>query len=196
MPSSSNTRPSLIAGAKAHSDEAWSRIVLIYSPLIAAWGRRLGATPEQCDDLCQEVFSAAAKGLASFQSDGRSGSFRGWLWRITYRKWIDNHRQTKDFPDPIGGSTAALVLEQFAAPEENELPEQSNPELIQGVLARAMNVVQGEFQDRHWQAFWMSAVEGTAVDQIATKLDMTQANVRQIRSRILRRLRVVLGDAS
>lgn len=196
MSSSSGTRPSLIAGARSHSEEAWSKIALIYSPLIAAWGRRLGASPEQSEDLCQEVFSAAARGLASFQSDGRSGSFRGWLWRITYRKWIDSYRQRKEFPEPIGGSTAALHMEQFAAPEEIELPEQSNPEWIQGVMARAMNLVRTEFQDRHWQAFWKSAVEGTPIDQIATELGMSQANVRQVRSRILRRLRVVLGDTN
>ncbi|XZE46585.1 RNA polymerase sigma factor [Pirellulaceae bacterium SH467] len=194
MPSSSGTRSSLIAGARARSEEAWSQIVSIYSPLIVAWGRRLGATPEQCDDLCQEVFSAASKGFASFQSDGKSGSFRGWLWRITYRKWIDSYRKTLDAPGPVGGSTAALRLEQLPAPDD-ESQEWSHPEWIQGLVDRAMRLVQSEFQERHWRAFWMSAVEGKPADQIAAALDMSPSNVRQIRSRILRRLRSVMGDA-
>lgn len=184
----------MIAGAKARSEEAWSQIVLIYSPLIMAWGRRLGATPEQCDDLCQEVFSAAAKGLDLFQADGKSGSFRGWLWRITYRKWIDGYRKARDVPSPVGGSTAALRMEQIPIPED-ESQEWSHPEWIQGVLARAMRLVQSEFQERHWSAFWMSAVEGKPADQIAMTLGMSPSNVRQIRSRVLRRLRNVMGDA-
>src|SRR6218665_2279149 len=95
MTSSSGTRPSLIRQAQARSDVAWEQLVQLYTPLILAWGRKLGATSDQCDDLCQEVFTAASRQIGSFRGDGVHGSFRGWLWKITYRKWIDRYRREK-----------------------------------------------------------------------------------------------------
>jgi hypothetical protein len=43
--------------------------------------------------------------------------------------------------------------------------------------------------------FWRSVNDGIPTDVVAIQLQMTSASVRQSRSRILRRLRVIMGDA-
>lgn len=194
MPSTDSTRPSLLEGVKNSSSNAWYQLLEIYSPLVRAWGKRLGGSIEECEDLSQEVFQAVSLSIHQFRGDGKSGSFRGWLWRITYRKWIDRTRQMRDELQAAGGSTAAEELGQFADPDSEVMPEPSTPDLIGAVLQRGMELVQSEYQERHWRAFWLTAVEGMPSDVAANKLEMSASMVRQCRSRILRRLRQVMGD--
>jgi RNA polymerase sigma-70 factor (ECF subfamily) len=59
---------------------------------------------------------------------------------------------------------------------------------------RAVELVRGEFEVRTWQAFWLSTVEDRDPGVVGQELNMTPNNVRQARSRVLRRLREELGD--
>ncbi len=65
---------------------------------------------------------------------------------------------------------------------------------LQRLTSRALAQVQNEFEYRTWQAFWRSVVDGIATSEVAQELSMSEATVRQSRSRILRRLRQQLGD--
>ena len=65
---------------------------------------------------------------------------------------------------------------------------------LQQLTSRALAQVQSEFEARTWQAFWRSVVDGIATSEVAQEFGMSEANVRQSRSRILRRLRQQLGD--
>jgi RNA polymerase sigma-70 factor, ECF subfamily len=194
MTSSNATRYSLIQDARSRSSTAWEQLVHIYTPLIQAWGRRLGCQSDEVDDLVQDVFQSVSSSIDSFRGDGVTGSFRGWLWRITYRKWIDRYRRNVHEAQAAGGSTAAHALEQIRDTSMNETTEPSTAEMINGALLRATNLVRNEFQDSHWHAFWQSVIEGQSTELVSQRLSMTPAAVRQARSRILRRLRVVMGD--
>ena len=65
---------------------------------------------------------------------------------------------------------------------------------LQQLPSRALSQVQSEFETRTWHAFWRSVVDGIASSEVAKELNMSEATVRQSRSRILRRLRQQLGD--
>ena len=65
---------------------------------------------------------------------------------------------------------------------------------LRQLTSRALAQVQSEFESRTWQAFWRSVVDGIATSEVAQELNMSEATVRQSRSRILRRLRQQLGD--
>ena len=194
MTSSNATRYSLIQSARSQSPTAWEQLVHIYTPLIQAWGRRLGCQSDEVDDLTQDVFQSVSQSIDSFRGDGMTGSFRGWLWRITYRKWIDRYRRNVHEAQATGGSTAAHALEQIRDTKLNEPPDPSTVEMVNGALLRATNLVRNEFQEAHWQAFWQSVIEGQSTALVSQNLNMSPAAVRQARSRILRRLRIVMGD--
>jgi RNA polymerase sigma-70 factor (ECF subfamily) len=53
----------------------------------------------------------------------------------------------------------------------------------------ALQVVQAEFEDRTWQAFWKAVVDEQPTAGIAEDLGMTVNAVRLAKSRVLRRLR-------
>jgi len=194
MSSSNATRYSLIQSARSQSPAAWEQLVHIYTPLIQAWGRRLGCNSDESDDLTQDVFQSVSQSIASFRGDGVTGSFRGWLWRITYRNWIDRYRRDGSEVQGAGGSTAARSLEQIHDASLDIPSEPSTAEMINSTLLRATYLVRNEFPSAHWQAFWLSVIEEQSTDMVSEALCMTPGSVRQARSRILRRLRVVMGD--
>jgi RNA polymerase sigma-70 factor (ECF subfamily) len=64
------------------------------------------------------------------------------------------------------------------------------------VYRRAFEIVRGEFEPRTWELFWHAAIEGTPPNDVAMQFGVSPAAVRQAKSRVLRRLKVVLGEAS
>jgi RNA polymerase sigma-70 factor (ECF subfamily) len=63
-----------------------------------------------------------------------------------------------------------------------------------GILHRAVEAIQAEFEPTTWQAFWRASVEGQPSDVIATDLGISCGAVRQAKYRVLRRLRQDLRD--
>ena len=54
--------------------------------------------------------------------------------------------------------------------------------------------MRSEFEERTWQAFWLTAVENRAAVEVALELRMSPGAVRVAKSRVLRRLREELGE--
>lgn len=59
---------------------------------------------------------------------------------------------------------------------------------------RALEVLQTDFEEKTWVAFWQSAVEEQKTADIAADLQMSVRAVRQAKYRVLRRLRQELDD--
>ena len=54
--------------------------------------------------------------------------------------------------------------------------------------------MRGEFEDRTWQMFWLTAVEDREPADVAAGFGVTPVAVRKAKSRVLRRLREEIGD--
>jgi RNA polymerase sigma-70 factor (ECF subfamily) len=186
--SNESTSRSLIRRAAVQDPAAWERLTQVYTPLVYQWCRRLELQPHDAADVVQEVFRALLRSLASFRRDRPGDSFRAWLWTITKNKIRDHYRRCAA-TQPVGGSVAQWVLEQLPerAPEEND---ETQIRQVQAELAqRAMAVMQRDFEERTWQAFWKTAVELKTAPQAAEELGMSVAAVYMAKSRVLRRLR-------
>jgi len=59
---------------------------------------------------------------------------------------------------------------------------------------RGLEIVRSEFEDRTWQIFWRVAVDEVPTADVAEEFGITANSVRQNKSRVLRRLRQVLGE--
>jgi RNA polymerase sigma-70 factor (ECF subfamily) len=143
-------------------------------------------------DVIQEAWMSVARGLASFRSQPGAGAFRAWLHQIVRRR-IADHRRRQGLAQPaVGGSTFAMQLAELPfAGEPLSNPTQDSAKSENG-MQRAMAIVQGEVEPNTWQAFWLCVVEHRSTEDVASSLAMTPANVRQCRSRVLRRLRQAL----
>ena len=64
------------------------------------------------------------------------------------------------------------------------------------VLVQKNGKLVGIFTERMWQIFWRVTVDGNSATAVAEEFGATPAAVRQIKSRILRRLKQIVGDVA
>lgn len=188
----SSTDASLIERVRRDDSKAWRELVDLYGPLIAHWCRKLGVREALVTDAVQDVFLAVLRSLSNYHVKAEHGGFRAWLWGITRHKCIDALRREARHPDPVGGSTAFQLAEQWPNLEDSDAITETAE--ISRLMRRAMAQVEEEFEAKTWQAFFRTTVDGIATAAVADELGLTPAAVRQHRSRVLRRLRRQLGD--
>jgi RNA polymerase sigma-70 factor (ECF subfamily) len=82
----------------------------------------------------------------------------------------------QEFPDPLPG------------PGEEESAE------IGQLYLRALELVRSEFEERTWQAFGRTAIEGREPATLTEELRTTANNICQAKSRVLRRLCKEVGN--
>jgi RNA polymerase sigma-70 factor, ECF subfamily len=191
---SSATSRSLLERVKADEAAAWERLVGLYAPLVFHWCRRWDLREPDRADILQEVFQAVVTHIADFRKERQGDSFRGWLRTITRNKVLDHLRRLHREPPGVGGSDAQRRLNQLALPEPVPEEESADREGEGGLLQRALTLIQDDFEERTWQAFWGTAVEGRTPREVAEALSMSPGAVRVAKCRVLHRLREELGD--
>ena len=183
------TRLSLLLRLRDPRDsQAWGHFVEIYAPLVYSQARRAGLQDADAADITQDVFRSVAAAMGQFQYDSRRGEFRGWLYRITQNKIRDALRRRQ----VVGSGDTAMVdlLDQQSA----ELPMETwDGEFRKSLLLWAYDQVRDRCDERTWQAFWLTTVEGESGEGVATKLGMSIGTVYVAKSRILMRLKEVLA---
>lgn len=179
------TSLSLLERARGSDQEAWRRLVQLYSPLVFSWARRAGLGDADAADLVQEVWQAVAGALPRFRRDEHKGTFRGWLWTVARNKVHDHFRKGACAPEAAGGTAAQQVLQ--SVPEQE--PGDDTGVQEHDLLHRALELIRPEFEERTWQAFWRLTVNGRSATEVGPELGMLPNAVHQARFRVLRRLR-------
>ena len=185
------TSLSLLGRARANDQDAWARLTSLYRPLLAIWCRRARCPAEEVEDVTQEVFAAAAAGLATFRRDRPGDSFRGWLRGITRNQVLMYFRRNQGRPRPVGGSVALGQVQNLPDLLVEPADEEAEVSLV---YRRAVEQVRGEFEQRTWDIFWRTVVEGISPAAVAEEMHTTPAAVRQAKSRVLRRLKQEMGE--
>ena len=188
------TRSTLLDGIRLREAAAWNRLVELYGPLVYSWCRRTNCQPNDAADLTQEVFAAVAANVDRLRRDRPGDSFRAWLRTITKNKVTDHFRRRQKNPVAAGGTDANEQMQQVPYADFVEsLSTDSAPARIE-VLSRALQLVQGDFEETTWKAFWATTVEGDSAAEVADRLGMLTNAVRQAKFRVIRRIREEFGD--
>ena len=193
QPSTATSR-SLLERVKADEPAAWDRLVALYAPLVLQWCRGWQLPEQDAADVFQEVFQAVVTHIAGFRKEREGDTFRGWLRTITRNKVRDHFRRRGRQPAGEGGTEAQGRLAEV--PDLDDSDEASVAGEEQSLFHRALELIQQEFAERTWQAFWRTAVEGRAAAEVAAELSMSPGAVRVAKSRVLQRLREELGDVT
>ncbi len=180
--------------ARLKQPAAWEELVELYGPLVAHWCTRCGLDSHASADCVQEVFAAVARSFGRFEAFKSSGAFRSWLWTIASNKIKDAVRAAKLQPPAMGGSSALQRLTEL--PDTTAVPDEDPSDAIElnRLIARGLEQVRNEFETRTWEIFHRSVVDQLPTDLVAKEFSVSAATVRQTRSRVLRRLRLQLGD--
>jgi RNA polymerase sigma-70 factor (ECF subfamily) len=192
--SSSATSRSLLERVKADDAAAWERLVKLYAPLVFHWCRRWNLGEPDVADILQEVFQAVFMHVADFRKERQADSFRGWLKRITRNKVLDHFRRVGREPQGVGGSDAQTRLSRLPFPQSSEEESADDKPAERSLFHRALELIRQDFEERTWQAFWRTAIEGHSPQDVAEALSMSAGAVRVAKCRVLHRLREELGE--
>src|SRR5262245_47874884 len=117
---------------------AWERFVLLYTPLLCGWARRLGLDGPEAEDLVQAVFTVLVQQLPDFRYNPQQ-RFRGWLWTVTLNKHRERQRRVS-----VPGGGGAAEPSDVAGPDETDAV--SDREYRQYLVGRALELMQADFQ--------------------------------------------------
>lgn len=173
---------------QANDPEAWHRLTKLYAPVVYGWARQAGLRQADAADVVQEVFCSLIANIFRFRHSRAGDTFRGWLWTVTRNQVRDQYRKNRHGIRAAGGSDAHARIEQLPQTPPEDTSESGSVEMG-GLRRRAMELVQGEFDRRTWQAFWRAAVEGDKPADVAADLGVSVWAVYKARSRVLQRLR-------
>jgi RNA polymerase sigma-70 factor (ECF subfamily) len=180
------TSASLLARVRQLGDvDAWERFVRAYSPVLYGWAKHMGLRHDDAVDLVQDVFAVLVQKLPEFDYDAHK-RFRGWLWTVTRRRWIERRRK------------AVLPLDPGRNPDD--LPAAAEePPLVEAdfrahLLRHVVPTMRGNFQESTWRAFWKHVVEGRSVAEVAAEEGLSVAAVYKAKLRVTAHLHKELAD--
>jgi RNA polymerase sigma-70 factor, ECF subfamily len=189
--SGNSTSLGLLERVKAKDQAAWEQLASLYAPLVEHWCQKADLQDADAADVRQEVFLAVARKIEDFHRDQAGDTFRGWLRRITQSKLCDHWRKKRDGP-LIGDPKAQERLRQLSAqPMDSDAEAAAEETSI--LYRRALELIQRDFEEQSWQAFWRTVIEGQKPKDVAMDLGITANTVYLAKGRVLARLREEFG---
>ncbi len=195
----STTSPTLLGRVQQNDAQAWQTLINLYTDYIRTLLIRNHCRPGDLDDLTQDVLVTLARKIPDFRPHEHKGAFRGWLKSIIRSKVVDAYRRTSGSPPAEGGTAARIMLQEIPDPTDSDLdpPDDADPleqSALKSLYQRAMTLVQAECDPRTWQIFYRVVVEHESAAEIGRELGISAASIRMAKSRILRRLREIVGE--
>jgi RNA polymerase sigma-70 factor (ECF subfamily) len=160
----------------------------VYEPPVYRLARHKGLQDADAVELAQEVFVAVRGAIDRWKPDPARGRFRTWLFRIARNLMINFLAAQRRRPQAAGTTRVQQLLEQQAAPD-GEDSVLFDREYKREVFRWAAEHVRDHFQEATWKAFWLTAVDGAQVKDVAAQLGVTVGAVHKSRSRVMARLR-------
>lgn len=185
----------LLEAARHDKPGAWDLMARIYGPIVFRHCRKMGLSPNDAPDVVQDVFRKLLKHLPTFERQ-RTGSFRKWLSMTTRTTVLDFNTANGNVNDAIGGSAAAQYFQAIPSIlEDDSVLASSRPSKLRDALHEALDIIRAEFSERVWKAFWRTTVDSQNAREVAEELGMGHSAVRMAKSRVLARLKELVGDS-
>lgn len=178
-----STSESLLLRLKnARDQQAWSRFVRLYSPMLFRWAQGTGLQAQDAADLVQEVLTVVFRKLPSFQYDP-SKSFRSWLRTITLNKFREFCRRRSVSKNAASESALAQFAVEQDAGSDWDLTYQRS------LFESAMKILESEFRPKTWQAVKIFVIENRPAAEIAAETGVSVWTIYAAKSRLMARLR-------
>lgn len=182
------TRVSLLLQIRDGSNQsAWREFMDVYAPVVYGFARKRGLQDADAADLMQDVMRSVASAIGKLDYDRGQGTFRGWLFTITRNKIYNFLSARRHRPQGSGDTGTNRLLD--ATPQADDSDEAWEVEYQRRLASLAMDRIKGEFQDKTWRAFWLTAVEGVAAAEAGRQVGISPGAVYVAKSRVLARLK-------
>jgi len=182
------TRASLLVQIRDGANQpAWQEFVQLYGPVVYGFARKRGLQDADAADLMQDVLRSVSSAIGRLDYDRQQGTFRGWLFTITRNKILNFFAARKVRPQGSGDTTTNRLLD--AQPGDAGEGGAWELEYQRRLAAMAMDRIKAEFQDKTWQAFWLTAVEGQPAADVSRRISLSPGAIYVAKSRVLARLK-------
>lgn len=182
------TRASLLLQIRDGTNHvAWQEFMRLYGPVVYGFARKRGLQDADAADLMQDVMRSVSTSIGRLDYDRNQGAFRGWLLTITRNKVFNFLSARRIRPQGSGDTTTNRLLD--AQPDASDGADVWEVEYQRRLAALAMERVKSEFQENTWQAFWLTAVDGTSAADAAKRIGMSPGAIYVAKSRVLARLK-------
>jgi RNA polymerase sigma-70 factor (ECF subfamily) len=182
------TRASLLVQLRDGSNHsAWQEFIGLYGPMVYGFARSRGLQDADAADLMQDVMRSVMNAIGRFDYDRHQGTFRGWLFTITRNKVFSFLSARRIRPQATGDSTTNRLLDN--QPDPNDDADRWEAEYQRRLAAMAMDRIRGEFQEKTWRAFWLTAVDGVGAAEAGRQVGISPGAVYVAKSRVLARLK-------
>jgi RNA polymerase sigma-70 factor (ECF subfamily) len=167
---------SLVARGRRGDADAWDTLFELFHPRVFRY--LLGRTGDAAvaEDLSQEVFIAAIRGIPELRQDSRPG-VEGWFIRISRNKLNDWHRRRRTEPEHLpseGLDPADVAIDRLAVQE----------------LRLAMDELTADQQDILVQRFILDR----SLEQVAASTNRSLGAVKAMQHRALASLERILQE--
>jgi RNA polymerase sigma-70 factor (ECF subfamily) len=182
------TRRSLLTRLKNWDDqEGWQEFFDTYAKLIYGLARKCGLSDAESQDVVQETCIAVVRRMPGFRYDPAVGSFKGWLFKITRRRIVDQFRkrlprERHDLPDSSGQAESPDCV----PPEAESTWER---EWQQNLLTTALARLKGRVSAKQYQMFDLYVTQAQPMASIIELLGVNRAQVYMAKMRLSRLLR-------
>ena len=188
------TSHSLIARVKDLGDgAAWTEFLGFYQPVVFRMARQRGLQDADAQDVIQQVFLSISKSIEGWIPGDLQPPFRAWLTTIA-RNAITK-ALTRRPRDAATGSTSMVdMLNAHADPHaiSAEILAEARKELIRW----ATEQIRSEFSEATWNVFWLTAIEGVPIAEVAKSTGRSAGAIYVARFRVIARLKEKVLEVS
>lgn len=178
----------LIARILKGDHDAFAQIVTAYEDKVYHLCFRMCGDRDQAQDLAQEAFIKAWRGLAFYKHEA---SFSTWLYRLTSNVCIDHLRRQKR------RTAVSLTADdeentQLDVPDLAPTPEEK---VLESQLHQAVSDAMGRLPEDFRLVLTLRVVEERSYDEIAEIMDLKPGTVKSRLARAREKLRKILLES-
>ena len=175
----------LIARVLDGDQDAFAAIVTTHEKQVYNLCLRMVSDPEDAQDLAQEAFLKAWRGLRFYKFES---AFSTWLYRLTTNVCIDHLRRQKRRPQ-ISLTMGEEEDEELDLPDTAPLPEE---QLLHGEDRRAVAEAMAQLDEESRAILTLRIVEEQSYEQIGEILDLKAGTVKSRIARARGKLKNIL----
>lgn len=167
-------------------EDAWSRFLELYAPLLESWARAQGLSQADAEEVRDQCLARVFQRLPAFEYERARGGFQPWLYTLARGRVIDWLRRRRE-PQPDTRELGAL---SDPGPGPDELWERTwRREHLRYALAE----VRRREPPRSFHVFELLLQDGLSVAEVCERTGLNANQVYKAKARVLERVRAVLA---
>ena len=173
----------LVEAVREGSEEAFEALFRRYRPRIVAYVRGMVSDHARAEDIAQEAFMSALRGLRSSRQEI---AFRPWMYEIAKNACIDHLRRSGR------GAEVSIDSDDFSPHEEGQISASvsgTDAEVARRNELESLQMAFGDLPASQHRILVMRELEGLSYDRIGSRMGLSRGAVESLLFRARRTLK-------